>query len=106
MTRMGYVKITLADIYGLEMSITHYAKLVETYQFVFDIPWPTGEVVVENKRIRTTDPNDLVRPMLQSELGPQHEAWGWCITPHASNQISIGVHNLEDAVRLRLYFAK
>ena len=106
MTRMSYVKITLVDIYGLEMSISPYSKLVESYEFVFDIPWPTGEIMVENKLIPTSDPNELVRPMLQSELGHQHEAWGWCITPHTRDHISIGVHNLEDAIRLRLYWSK
>jgi hypothetical protein len=83
-----------------------YDFIKQNYKYLFDVPWPSGEIVVENKRYHTDDPNDLVRPVLESEVGAQGTDWDWCVCPHTQLHISIGVNKLDDAVSLRLVFTK
>lgn len=90
----------------ISLAHSRYNKLIEQYNHVFAIPWPSGQCVVENKLIHTDDPNELVRPMLESEVGTQGIEWDWCIDPENDMSIAIGMNDLDEAVRIRLIWTK
>lgn len=80
-----------------------YAALKAKYPYVISIPWPRRIITGDDgvKRVNA-DPNDLLRPVLETDLGAQFEAWDWCNCPSDSNNICIGMHEAVNAVKIKL----
>jgi hypothetical protein len=83
-----------------------YDKIKGKYPCLINVPWPKqAQVQIDKSVIYLTDPNEIIRPVLESELGKQGEAWDWCLCPTIDNFLSIGMYDAVDAVRIKLQWS-
>ena len=66
---------------------------------IINVRWPVGEVRIRQEEsdiwdyVRTADPNDLLRPWLEANIGKQGRDWDWGLTGNdaAENRLTIKI---------------
>jgi hypothetical protein len=82
--------------------IRRYTDILDKFEIIFGVPWPKGDVPYGDGFIQSSDPNDLIRPVLESELGEQKKAWDWCHDPNDHNRLIIAMNDATMAVKIKL----